>query len=310
MSEEGTVVGINERARALFDLGPEDRGRPFKDLEASYRPVELRSLITQALAQRAPITVPGVEWRPRRSAVPLQLEVQVLPLLEGPGAALGAAVLFTDITEASRLRDDLRRTHTELETAYEELQSTNEELETTNEELQSSNEELETTNEELQASNEELETMNEELQSSNEELQTLNDELRLRSDDLNHANSFMESVLTSLRGAVVSVDDHLVVQVWSRGAEELWGLRKDEAEFRALLELDVGLPMDRIRDLVRASQEDPSGVLEAVVEATNRRGKAVRCRITCAPRLGPDRRRVGLILLMEELEAAGDVASR
>ena len=152
--------------------------------------------------------------------------------------------------------------------------------------------------------------MNEELQSSNEELQTLNDELRLRSDDLNHANSFMESVLTSLRGAVVSVDDHLVVQVWSRGAEELWGLRKDEAEFRALVELDIGLPMDRIRDLVRASQEDPSGILEAVVEATNRRGKAVRCRITCAPRLGPDRRRVGLILLMEELEAAGDVASR
>ncbi len=310
VSEEGTVVGINERARALFDLGPEDRGRPFKDLEASYRPVELRSLITQALAQRAPITVPGVEWRPRRSAVPLQLEVQVLPLLEGPGATLGAAVLFTDITEASRLRDDLRRTHTELETAYEELQSTNEELETTNEELQSSNEELETTNEELQASNEELETMNEELQSSNEELQTLNDELRLRSEDLNHANAFLESVLTSLRGAVVAVDDQLVVQTWSRGAEDLWGLRKDEAEYQALLELDIGLPMDRLRDLVRASQDGSSGVLEAVVEATNRRGKAVRCRITSAPRLGPDRRRVGLILLMEELEAAGDVASR
>jgi two-component system CheB/CheR fusion protein len=310
VSQEGAVVGINERARSLFDLGPEDRGKPFRDLEVSYRPVELRSLIGQAQAQRVPITIPGVEWRPRRSAAPLQLEVQVLPLLQGPGPGLGAAVLFTDITEASRLRDELRRTHTELETAYEELQSTNEELETTNEEIQSSNEELETTNEELQSSNEELETMNEELQSSNEELQTLNDELRVRSEDVNHANAFMESVLTSLRGAVVSVDDQLVVQVWSRGAEDLWGLRKDEAESRALLELDIGLPMDRIRDLVRASQDGSSGVLEAVVEATNRRGKAVRCRITCAPRLGPDRRRVGLILLMEELEVAGDGASR
>jgi len=295
VSQEGTVVGINERARALFDLGPEDRGRPFRDLEVSYRPVELRSLITQALAQRAPISIPGVEWRPRRSAAPLQLEVQVIPLLEGPGPGLGVAVLFLDVTEAARLREDLRRTHGELETAYEELQSTNEELETTNEELQSSNEELE--------------TMNEELQSSNEELQTLNDELRLRSEDLNHANAFLESVLTSLRGAVVSVDDHLVVQVWSRGAEELWGLRKDEAELRGLLELDVGLPMDRIRDLVRTSQDGAPGVREAVVEATNRRGKAVRCRITCAPRLGPDRRRVGLILLMEELGAAAVGAS-
>ena len=309
VSQEGTVVGINERARALFDLGPEDRGRPFRDLEVSYRPVELRSLITQALAQRAPISIPGVEWRPRRSMAPLQLEVQVIPLLEGPGSGLGVAVLFLDVTEAARLREDLRRAHGELETAYEELQSTNEELETTNEELQSTVEELETTNEELQSSNEELETMNEELQSSNEELQTLNDELRLRSEDLNHANAFLESVLTSLRGAVVSVDDHLVVQVWSRGAEELWGLRKDEAELRGLLELDVGLPMERIRDLVRTSQDGPVGVREAVVEATNRRGKAVRCRITCAPRLGPDRRRVGLILLMEELGAAAAGAS-
>jgi len=45
-------------------------------------------------------------------------------------------------------------------------------------------------------------------------------------------------------------------------------------------------------------------------EATNRRGKAVRCRITCAPRRGHDHRRVGLILLMEELGAAGDGAFR
>ncbi len=310
VSLEGTVVGINERARALFELGPEDRGRPFRDLEVSYRPVELRSLIGQALAQRAAITIPGVEWRPRRSTASLQLEVQVIPLFDGPGSGMGAAVLFIDITEASRLRDDLRRTHSELETAYEELQSTNEELETTNEELQSSNEELETTNEELESSNEELETMNEELQSSNEELQTLNDELRARSEELNHANAFLESVLSSLRGAVVSVDDDLVVQVWSRGAEELWGLRKEEAELRGLLELDVGLPMNRVRDLVRASQAGSSGMLKAVVEATNRRGKAVRCRITCAPRLGPNRQRLGLILLMEELGAAGDGASR
>jgi hypothetical protein len=65
----------------------------------------------------------------------------------------------------------------------------------------------------------------------------------------------------------------------------------------------------RLRELVRANQDGSPGILEAVVEATNRRGKAVRCRITCAPRLGPDHR-VGLILLMEELGAAGDGAFR
>jgi two-component system CheB/CheR fusion protein len=66
--------------------------------------------------------------------------------------------------------------------------------------------------------------------------------------------------------------------------------------------------MDRLRELVRASQDGSTGILEAVVEATNRRGKAVRCRITCAPRRGHDHRRVGLILLMEELGAVGDGA--
>ena len=92
---------------------------------------------------------------------------------------------------------------------------------TTNEELQSTNEELETSNEELQLTNEELETMNEELQFSNEELQTINKEMRLSGEELYKVNSFLESILGSLRGGVVVVNPSLQILVWNSKAEDL-----------------------------------------------------------------------------------------
>ena len=151
-----------------------------------------------------------------------------------------------------RIADEHERATRELETAYEELQSTNEELETTNEELQSTVEELETTNEELQSTNEELETMNEELQSTNEELETVNEELRRRSEELKRLNAFLESILASLRGGVVVVDPDFLILSWNRQAEDLWGLRSDEVRGRNLLNLDIGLPVERLKPALRA----------------------------------------------------------
>src|SRR5262249_11946295 len=59
----GTVVLINERMRALFSLDPRDVGRPLQDLEMSYRPLELRSLVDQARTERRLLTIPNVERR-------------------------------------------------------------------------------------------------------------------------------------------------------------------------------------------------------------------------------------------------------
>jgi two-component system CheB/CheR fusion protein len=191
----GIVVLVNERARSTFGLSGNDLGRPLQDLQISYRPIELRSVIEQAEAR----------W----------LDLHVSPLSE---PASGTVITFTDVTAYRGLQRELEQSHQELETAYEELQSTNEELETTNEELQSTVEELETTNEELQSTNEELETMNEELQSTNEELQAINDELRQRGDELNSANAFLHSVMASLRGGVAVVDRELRLLAWSRHA--------------------------------------------------------------------------------------------
>jgi len=46
------LVLANEYARSLFSLNARDLGRPLQDLEISYRPVDLRSLIEQAYAER------------------------------------------------------------------------------------------------------------------------------------------------------------------------------------------------------------------------------------------------------------------
>jgi two-component system CheB/CheR fusion protein len=250
MDLERNLVLANERARTMFALSRRDIGRPFQDLEVSYRPVELRSVIEQACAERFPVRLTNVE-RPFPVGDVQYLDVQVIPLLDSDGRILGIGITFQDVTHYNRLQTELAKNKQELETAYEELQSTNEELETTNEELQSTVEELETTNEELQSTNEELETMNEELQSSNEELQTLNDELRLRTEQLNQANVFMQTILASLRASVVVVDLHLAIVIWNHSAEELWGIRADEAQGQAFPNLDIGLP---VQHLVRPMQ--------------------------------------------------------
>jgi two-component system CheB/CheR fusion protein len=67
VDRHGVVALANERANGLFRLGLADVGRPLSDLDLSYRPIELRSLIDQAYAERRLITRTGVEWRPHGS---------------------------------------------------------------------------------------------------------------------------------------------------------------------------------------------------------------------------------------------------
>jgi two-component system, chemotaxis family, CheB/CheR fusion protein len=299
LDAEGTVVLINQQARGMFGLTGNDIGRPLKDLELSYRPVELRSNLELAHSERRTILLPHVSITVAGGEV-RELEVSVVPLYSGD-RLIGTTVTYADVTSQRRLQNELEGSKRELENAYEELQSTVEELETTNEELQSTNEELETTNEELQSTNEELETMNEELQSTNEELETINDELRQRTLELNEVNAFLETILTSMGVAVVVLDPSLTIQVWNAHSVDLWGLRPDEVEGENLLNLDLGLPLAELRSPLRDILRNGKGRTELVLDATNRRGRPISCRIIALP-LSVDGGEVsGAILLMEEL---------
>jgi two-component system CheB/CheR fusion protein len=299
VSADGTLAVANQKARTLFGLSAKDIGRALQDLEVFYRPVELKALIDRAYAERRPVLHSGVE-RAGSDGEPQYFDVVVAPLLDATHNPLGVGITFLDVTRSSLLSEELQRSREEIQTANEELQSSNEELETTNEELQSSNEELETTNEELQSTNDELETMNEELQSTNEELQTVNEELRQRTDEANNLNSFLESVLGSLRSAAVVVNHNLDVLIWNHRSQELWGLRPDEVQGRGLLNLDIGLPVAELRGVIRPCLSGESDHEEITLDAVNRRGKKIKCRVTCTPLISGGKKRDGVILLMED----------
>jgi two-component system CheB/CheR fusion protein len=152
--------------------------------------------------------------------------------------------------------------------------------------------------------------MNEELQSTNEELQTINEELRQRSEELNSVNAFLESILTSLRGGVAVVDREFKILVWNDQATDLWGLRAEEVIGRQLLALDIGLPVERLRQPMRDCLSDQSHFMELDLEATNRRGRAIVCRVGCAPLRNPNGAVRGVIVTMDELQLASADESR
>jgi two-component system CheB/CheR fusion protein len=295
------LIMANDAARRLFAITINDFGRPVQDLELSYRPVELRSHLDALDRDLRPDEIKSVEWHIGDSN--RMFDVRLTPLLNN-GSSMGTSIAYIDVTEPHRLQDQLASSKLELEQAYEELQSTVEELETTNEELQSTNEELETTNEELQSTNEELETMNEELQSSNEELETMNEELRHRTQEVNDVNTFLETILSTIGLAVAVIDRNQRVQIWNGKARELWGVTPEEAEDEHLLSLDIGLPLDKLRQQLRATLAGESDREEVVLEATNRRGKPFQCRVTFIPLgSGGDGNTSGVIMMMEGVDA-------
>lgn len=297
----GNLVLANTAARSMFGINILDLGRPLQDLEISYRPLELRSHIEQASRERQSIAVNDIVRNlPEDNVQYLDIHFDLLE--DNNGELLGTSITFTDVTRYHNLQTELHRTNQDLETANEELQSSNEELETTNEELQSTNEELETTNEELQSTNEELETMNEELQSTNEELQTINDELRLRTNELNQTNAFLSSILASLRAAVIVIDSQFQILSWNDEAENLWGMRAEEVRGQSLFGLDIGLPVERLREPIRRCLAGAEERQEEILEAINRRGRTIQCRISYNPLIGPHQDYKGAILLIEEIE--------
>jgi two-component system, chemotaxis family, CheB/CheR fusion protein len=297
VDRDEVVTVANQRARALFDLTARDVGRPLRDLDVSYRPLDLRSALRDAFSTREPVRLGWTRWTPRNGAERV-LEVTVTPVDGAKGEPLGAGIHFEDVTDFARLDTEHARQKRELEAAHEELQSTVEELETTNEELHSTNEELETTNEELQSTNEELETMNEELQSTNDELETMNDEQRERALELDRVNMFLEGILSNLGVSVVVVDHQQQVQVWNASSSDLWGLREDEVQGKRFLDLDIGLPVEELRGPIESALAASPRNREVKLAATERRGRPIELTVRTMPLRDPRGGHFGALLLM------------
>ena len=159
---------------------------------------------------------------------------------------------------------------------------------------------METTNEELQSTNEELETMNEELQSTNEELQTINDELQQRTNEVKQTNIFLQSILGSFRDGVAVLDTRMDVLAWNIRAEDFWGLRSDEVLGQSFMGLDIGLPVEKLKTMLRSCIDGGTGKGEVILEAITRKGKSIKCRVTCNPVIDELKNFHGVVVVMEE----------
>jgi two-component system, chemotaxis family, CheB/CheR fusion protein len=281
---EGILAAVNGRARALLRLQRSDVGRPVADLAVLHQPMELGAWVQKALEGGATVEAPAVEWPIGDEGALVRLAFAVAPISNDAGEVSGMQITVHDVTEERRLQEELGLANSRLETVYEELQSTNEELGTTNEELRSTIEELETTNEELQ--------------STNEEMSSIIELMRSRGRQLDDANGYLQSILASLRPGVVVVDRDMVVRVWNRRAEDLWGLRADEVEGESFLTLDIGLPVGELRRPIQAVLATRGADGEVTLDAVDRRGRRFRCRVGIAPLSAEDAVH-GAVLLME-----------
>ncbi len=300
IDDAGTVSLANAAARHLLSVGEADIGRPFQDLPISYRPVEMRGPIDQAIREHRVVRLEHQEYHQSQFAV-IRLTIEVRPLLRRDGSAYATLLSFTDTTQIYTMQRELETAQGSLEQSIEELQSANEELETTNEELQSTNEELETTNEELQSTNEELETINEEARSSNEEMESANEELRIQTQQAVGYKSYLDSVLRSMNVGVIVIDDKHIIQSWNRWSENAWGLRAEEVTGTSFDALDIGLPVHLLRDGLLAVQNGREPAAERVLEGVDRRGRAILCRVRVVPLASDEIDMAGLVIAFEDV---------
>ncbi len=297
LDSKNNLLLINKLAQSMFGLNLNNIGQPLKDLEISYRPLELRSLIEQVSNTGYPLKINKISHNLPDGTL-CYLDVQISSIKETE--LLGTSISFGDMSAYYLLQSELESTKRDLHQVSENLQSSHEELETTNEELQSTNEELETTNEELQSTNEELETINEELKSTNDELQSINNVLRINSKELDQSNLFLNSILSSLKIGVIVIDLQFTIMIWSKKAEDLWGLKLEEVKSKSLFSLDIGLPIERLREPILncLNQSDQTG--QIILESINRRGQSILCDVSLNCLIGKDKENIGIIILMKD----------
>ncbi len=298
IDDDDVLIFASAGARRMLEVGDSDVGRPFQDLSVSYRPVELRSQIEEVRRLARPIRIEHQDYH-RPPAEPIRLTIDIAPLISRDSRQFAVLLTFTDTTRTFTLQQELEAAQESLETTIEELQSANEELETTNEELQSTNEELETTNEELQSTNEELETTNEELRSANEELESTNEELRRHSDEFGSYRHHVDAIMRGLDAGVVVVGADLKVRSWNRWSENAWGFREEEVVGQPFTALEIGLPVRKLDESLRQAVNQGKAS-EAILEAVDRRGRILRCRVRVSPLVYEDRSTQGAVILTED----------
>lgn len=105
------------------------------------------------------------------------------------------------------------------------------------------------------------------------------------------------------------VDRELLVELWNDGAEAMWGLRAERVQGRHLLNLDIGLPVEKLRSPMLRFLAGETAHQEVTVAARHRSGRRFQCRVGCSAPPGTNGSVAGIVLLMEDVDPAGQADS-
>lgn len=238
-------------------------------LDADVRAAVLRRLAGALRPGGQVVLAPGEA--PALEAIALDVVASDPPVLARPPADGGSAGPDQTLDQGGG----------RVEALAGQLDEVNQVLEATSQELRATVAELELTTAELTVAGDSIDAITAEMAATDEHLAAVNDELRQRSAEVDEVNALLGSVLDGLEDAVVVVDGDLRVRTWNRRAHELWGLKPEEAVQRSLLALDIGLPVDRLADPLRATLAGDGGDERLSIEAVDRRSRALRCDVRC-----------------------------
>lgn len=186
-----------------------------------------------------------------------------------------------------------------IETVKRELRNSIEQLKLKNQELQHKKEELFTTYQQLQTIRQALYATNEELETIQDELLRDNKQLHQHKDALCEANGLLETILASLQIAVVVVDRDLHIQLWNPEAEDLCRLRSEEVKAANFMHLDIGLPVEQLRQPLCLCLAEKAQDRQVMLEAINRGGRKIKCKVTLSPLMAKTEI-YGVILVIEK----------
>jgi two-component system CheB/CheR fusion protein len=97
----------------------------------------------------------------------------------------------------------------------------------------------------------------------------------------------------------VVVDRDLNVQTWNLGAQELWGLRADDAEGQPFLGLDIGLPVAELRGVLQQCVQGAATGEERLLSGHDRKGKPVAHHVSCIALEADGGKPAGAILVVQ-----------
>jgi two-component system CheB/CheR fusion protein len=220
------------------------------------------------------------------------------------------AQLTTAVTEGERLKalteDARQQAHGMLE---RQLQQRTAELAAANEARQAEQwkhrqlqEELQLTSEELESAYVELRVAGTELHTASWEYQAAITALYRRIDELTRQNERLTQIFSCLRLGVVILDQALTILAWDRGAERLWGRWAGEVVGTPFMNLAVGFPVEHLGAAIHACLVEGDAQQAVVLDATTRRGQAIKCRFSCTLLVGAGQKLPHVMVVMEPLE--------